>query len=89
MKGSGTLIGYGKMLTLCPYGNPGMSVAGVGDVLSGVIAGLIAQGSSLPEAARLGAVVHSLAGDYLVDRQGERGLLATELMPEIRRLVNP
>ena len=89
LKGSGTLIGYGKMLTLCPYGNPGMSVAGMGDVLSGVIAGLIAQGSSLPEAAMLGAVVHSLAGDYLVDRQGERGLLATELMPEIRRLVNP
>ena len=89
LKGAGTLIGCEESLTLCPYGNPGMSVAGMGDVLSGVIASLIAQGYPLPQAARLGAVIHSLAADYLADRQGERGLLATEMLPEIRRLVNP
>ena len=55
----------------------------------GVIAALIAQGLAPSEATSLAAVVHSLAADYLVDRQGERGLLATELLPVIRRLVNP
>jgi len=89
LKGAGTLIGSRDEMSLCPYGNPGMSVAGMGDVLSGVIAALVAQGLAPLQAARLGAVVHSLAADYLVDRQGERGLLATELLPEIRRLVNP
>ena len=89
LKGSGTFVGYGSTLALCAYGNPGMSVAGMGDILSGVIASLIAQGFSLPEAARLGVVVHSLAADYLVDRQGERGLLASEILPEVRRLLNP
>ena len=89
LKGAGTLVATDDELFLCPLGNPGMSVGGMGDVLGGVIAGLIAQGLALSEATSLAAVVHSLAADYLVDRQGERGLLATELLPVIRRLVNP
>ena len=89
LKGSGTLVGHGSALELCPYGNPGMSVAGMGDILSGVIGGLIAQGFELSAAAKLGVVVHSLAADYLVDRYGERGLLASEILTEIRRLLNP
>ena len=89
LKGAGTLVATDDELFLCPLGNPGMSVGGMGDVLGGVIAALIAQGLAPSEATSLAAVVHSLAADYLVDRQGERGLLATELLPVIRRLVNP
>ncbi len=90
LKGAGTLVcGPGGKVDLCPYGNPGMSVAGMGDLLAGVIGGLLAQGIAQDGAARLGAVVHSLAADELVKSQGERGLLASELLPGIRRLVNP
>jgi NAD(P)H-hydrate epimerase len=88
LKGAGTLIADAAGTWLCPYGNPGMSVAGMGDLLSGTIGGLLAQGLGPREATCLGAVVHSLAADIVVARQGEIGLLATELLPEIRRLLN-
>ena len=88
LKGAGTLIASDHDVWLCPYGNPGMSVAGMGDVLSGVIGGLVAQGLDIDDAACLGAIVHSLAADNIVARQGERGLFATELLPEIRKLLN-
>ncbi|MDC0069524.1 bifunctional ADP-dependent NAD(P)H-hydrate dehydratase/NAD(P)H-hydrate epimerase, partial [Gammaproteobacteria bacterium] len=71
-----------------PYGNPGMSAAGMGDVLSGVIGGLVAQGLDMNDAACLGAIVHSLAADNIAAGQGELGLLATQLLPEIRKLLN-
>lgn len=87
LKGAGTLVAD-DAVSLCPYGNPGMSVAGMGDLLAGTIGGLMAQGLNQGEAARLGAVAHSLAADRVVAAQGERGLLATELLPEIRRLIN-
>ena len=60
----------------------------MGDVLSGVIGGLVAQGLNIEDATCLGAVVHSLAADNIVAKQGERGLLATQLLPEIRSLLN-
>ena len=88
LKGAGTLIAGHHEVWLCPYGNPGMSVAGMGDVLSGIIGGLVAQGLDTNDAACLGAIVHSLAADNITARQGERGLLATQLLPEIRKLLN-
>jgi len=88
LKGAGTLIASRHDVWLCPYGNPGMSVAGMGDVLSGVIGGLVAQGLDVNDAACLGVIVHSLAADNITARQGERGLLATQLLPEIRKLLN-
>ena len=88
LKGAGTLIASRHDVRLCPYGNPGMSVAGMGDVLSGIIGGLVAQGLAIVDAACLGAIVHSLAADNIAARQGEGGLLATQLLPEIRRLLN-
>jgi NAD(P)H-hydrate epimerase len=60
----------------------------MGDVLSGVIGGLIAQGVALPEAAKLGVWIHSKAADEAAINQGERGLLASDLMPYIRREIN-
>ena len=88
LKGAGTMIADDGRICLNPYGNPGMAVAGMGDLLSGVIGSLLAQGHSPWTAARLGAVLHSLAADQLKAAQGEAGLLATELLPVMRRLVN-
>ena len=92
LKGVGSLIagegaGEGE-ISLCPYGNPGMAVAGMGDVLSGVLGALLAAGYSPMAAAQTGVVVHARAGDAVARRVGESGLRATELMPEIRRLLN-
>lgn len=88
LKGAGTLIAaHGELTAVCTAGNPGMAAPGMGDVLTGVIAAFVAQGLSLPEAARQGVYVHAAAGD-LAARQGERGLMARDLMDPLRTLVN-
>lgn len=90
LKGCGTLVARkNKPFAICPAGNPGMATGGMGDVLTGVIAGLIAQGLDNYDAARLGVCIHGQAADMAVGAIGERGLLATDLMSGIRRLVNP
>lgn len=90
LKGAGTLIAAADLpLQLCSEGNPGMASGGMGDVLTGVIAALLAQGMTLIEAAQLGTVVHSAAGDAAAKAAGERGLLASDLLSWLRRLVNP
>ncbi len=88
LKGAGTLIaGPESPLWVCPYGNPGMASGGMGDVLSGVIGALLAQGLSPTVAAGLGACLHGRAADQAA-ADGEIGLLATDLLPQIRRLIN-
>lgn len=87
LKGKNTLI-QGQSLALCSLGNPGMATAGMGDVLSGVMGGLLAQGLAPEIAANLGVRIHAAAGD-LAAKKGERGLMASDLMPFIRTLVNP
>ncbi|MBA56569.1 MAG: bifunctional ADP-dependent NAD(P)H-hydrate dehydratase/NAD(P)H-hydrate epimerase [Pseudomonadales bacterium] len=89
LKGAGSLIAGTAGLWVCRSGNPGMASGGMGDVLSGVIGGLLAQGLSLEQAAAAGVQVHATAGDRAAEQAGQRGLLATDLMPYIRRLVNP
>lgn len=89
LKGNGTLICPGDLpLGLCTAGNPGMASGGMGDVLSGTIAGLLAQGLTLSEAAHLGVTIHAMAGDRAAREGGERGLLAGDLMFYLRRLAN-
>ena len=88
LKGAGSIIACGKGLALCPYGNPGMASGGMGDVLSGVLGGLLAQGLSISDAAGLGVTVHACAADKLALEYGERGLLATDLVPVVRQLLN-
>ena len=88
LKGVGSLVADPSSLDLCPYGNPGMATAGMGDVLSGVIAALLAQGMPLKEASSLAVAVHAAAGDKVAE-DGERGLLATDTIAWIRRLLNP
>ena len=88
LKGAGSLIASGEEILLCPAGNPGMASAGMGDVLSGVIAGLVAQGLLLADATKLGVWLHACAGDAAAEERGKRGLLATDLLPHLHRLVN-
>ncbi|MCC6706458.1 MAG: NAD(P)H-hydrate dehydratase [Gammaproteobacteria bacterium] len=89
LKGAGTVIAAaGEQPLVVRDGNPGMASGGMGDVLTGVIAGLLAQGMTPHAAAAAGACVHAFAAD-LAARDGERGLLAADLMPWLRAAVNP
>ncbi len=89
LKGAGTLVlDSDGPPEICTRGNPGMAGGGMGDVLTGVIAGLAAQGLALSEAARRGVCLHACAADDAAAAGGERGLLATDLLPHLRRRVN-
>lgn len=92
LKGAGTLVAHGAdggcALHVCERGNPGMATAGMGDVLTGVIAGLRAQIDDSARAARVGVLVHALAGDSAAQR-GQRGLIASDVIGELRGWVNP
>jgi len=84
LKGAQTLIALpsGRVF-LCPAGNPGMATGGMGDVLTGMIAGLAAQGFSLENAAIAGVFIHGLCGDILADTVGGFGFLATDMIKAI------
>ena len=88
LKGAGTLVAtpHGEV-AVCPWGNPGMASGGMGDVLTGVIAALLAQGLDAEHAARIGVALHARAGD-IAARAGERGLLASDLFGPLRALSN-
>jgi NAD(P)H-hydrate epimerase len=90
LKGAGTLVsGPRGQVALCPFGNPGMATAGSGDVLAGLIAGLLAQGWTPAESARLGVLLHAVAGDQAArSGGGERGMLAGDLLAALRGLLN-
>lgn len=89
LKGAGTLVFEPDGLPgVCDGGNPGMASGGMGDVLTGIIAGLIAQGLGLGDAARTGVCLHAHAADVAAG-EGERGMLAGDLLVHLRRLVNP
>lgn len=89
LKGAGSLIsGADKGLWVCTDGNPGMAVGGMGDLLTGVIAGLLAQGLSMESAARVGVYLHASAADRAA-AEGERGLLPGDCLLPLRRLANP
>ncbi|MEW5755521.1 MAG: NAD(P)H-hydrate dehydratase [Pseudomonadota bacterium] len=89
LKGAGSLIcDDQQQISLCTDGNPGMGSGGMGDVLTGVIAALLAQGFTRGDAARLGVCLHSAAADRAA-HDGERGLIASDLMAHLRRLANP
>src|SRR6185437_7052995 len=91
LKGAGTLIGCqgdaARVPGLCERGNPGMAAAGMGDVLTGAIAGILAQCRDPWLAARAGVMAHALAGDELA-RERARGILALELAEGLSHWVN-
>lgn len=89
LKGAGTLVAAeAEPVAVITSGNPGMATGGMGDILSGIIAALLAQGLSPYDAARLGAFVHGLAGDKAAASLGERGLVATDLLPFLPPLLS-
>lgn len=89
LKGSGSLIKAPETLPrLCTYGNPGMASGGMGDVLSGLLGGLLAQMSNQEQAIDLAIALHGQAADQLAQQYGERGLLASDLIPQCRALLN-
>lgn len=89
LKGAGTLVANPSgELRLCERGNPGMATGGMGDVLTGLVAGLRTQGLTAFDAATVGVALHAEAADRAAAR-GERGLIASDLFEPLRGLLNP
>ncbi len=88
LKGAGSLVSSsGGVPWICTAGNPGMAAPGMGDVLTGIIAALLAQGLDPEQAACAGVQAHALAGDRAASL-GERGMLASDLLTELRAVLN-
>jgi NAD(P)H-hydrate epimerase len=94
LKGAGSLVcspfggtATNNVIGLCDAGTPGMATAGMGDVLSGIVGGLLAQGLSSDVALSLGVCLHAQAGEMAADGD-DRGVLATDLFPSLRLLIN-
>jgi NAD(P)H-hydrate epimerase len=84
LKGAKTVIAEPDgTATVAPFENPALATGGTGDVLSGVIGALLAQGLEPGPAARLGVFLHGTAGDIVRDRIGDAGLLASDLPDSI------
>ena len=88
LKGRGTLIADCERVFLCDRGNPGMASGGMGDCLTGVIAALLGRGLPPLRAAVVGAWIHAAAADLEARRSGVNGMLASDLYPLIRRLLD-
>jgi len=91
LKGNNTLIGSSnEMPYLITVGNPGMASAGMGDLLTGIIAGLLGQFKDIDQGlvSAVAAYIHGSSGD-LAAEQGERGLIATDLFRHLQQCLNP
>ena len=88
LKSHETLICKEDKIYICNKGNPGMATAGMGDVLSGMISGLIAQKLSLFEAACLGVDLHARAGDIYSEKNNQQSLLPTDIIDLFARVIN-
>lgn len=86
LKGHGSLVaGPGSSAAVCPYGNPAMASAGMGDALTGIVASLLGQGLDPFDAACCGVLAHALAGDRAA--RGKRQTLASDLIDELARVL--
>lgn len=83
LKGSGTVVTDGTRLAVNATGNPGMATGGTGDVLTGLLAALLAQGLQPFEAARLAVHIHGLAGDLVAQAGSPISLIASDLLDAI------
>jgi hydroxyethylthiazole kinase-like uncharacterized protein yjeF len=88
LKGHRTLIvtPQGEVF-INPTGNPGMASGGTGDVLTGMIGGLVCQGVDLLQSLQASVYLHGLAGDWVVSEKGERSLVATDLIEKIPGVI--
>jgi NAD(P)H-hydrate epimerase len=90
LKGAGTIAAApARVPRIVAAGNPGMATGGMGDLLTGVVAALRAQGLDAFDAASCGALLHAHAGDLAAREGGMRGLLPSDLLPWLRRCANP
>ena len=90
LKGAGSIVAAADRTPfVIAAGNPGMASGGMGDVLTGAIAALLAQGLAPCDAAATGALLHAAAGDAAAQQLGERGLVASDLFGPLHRLANP
>lgn len=89
LKGAHTLVARAgqERVAVCDRGNPGMATAGMGDVLTGVLAGLLGQNRDIDATVRAGVLMHALAGDSAA-ADGERGLVASDLFARLRQWAN-
>ncbi len=94
LKGAGTLI-YSKQesdeqhsFIVCNGGNPGMATAGMGDLLTGILGALLAQGMFEQQAAVYGVCAHAEAGDRVARQYGQRGMIASDLLQPLRAIIN-
>lgn len=92
LKGAGSLVSEVVNNTtrhkICPYGNSAMATAGMGDILSGVIGSLMAQGLPVTDAAELGVCLHAAAADYSVMQNGQQGLVASDMPAALQAVIN-
>ena len=75
------------IIGICNRGHPGMATAGMGDILTGILAGVVAQKAELVTAARAAVWLHAVAAERLA-RNGERGLAATDILTEVQNIIN-
>ena len=87
LKGAGTIITDGIRTSVCTCGNAGMARAGSGDVLTGMISALIAQGMCLYDAACAGVVLHAAAGDKTAERLPERYMLPQDCIASLQEIL--
>lgn len=87
LKGHETLTTDGEITYCNTTGNPGMAVGGSGDVLAGIIASLLGQGVDPQDAAAVGVWLHGAAGDRSAQRIGQYGMLPTDLLEDLPRLM--
>ncbi len=89
VKGAVSLVGdQGEIARLCDRGNPGMAVPGMGDVLTGAVAGILAQNGNPFEATSAAVFAHATAGDRCA-RAGIRGVVALDVAQELRAVLAP
>lgn len=88
LKGAGSVVKSDRTTFVCEDGNPGMATAGMGDVLTGVLGALLAQGMNAADASLYGTCLHAAAGDLAAENYGQRGMLAGDLFVELQRLIN-
>ena len=90
LKGPGSIIFCEENLVICGHGNPGMATAGMGDVLSGIIAGLAVQRfGSLAESLVHAVLLHSASADQASKIVGQRSLIATDVIRFLPKLMSP
>jgi ADP-dependent NAD(P)H-hydrate dehydratase / NAD(P)H-hydrate epimerase len=88
LKGANTVVASPDgRICLSPFANPGLASGGTGDVLSGVLVGLLAQGLGPFDAATVGVFLHGLAGEIVREELGDAGMLAGDLLPALPKAI--